>query len=241
MPKFNKDDILKYYDILEVNKDEGLIIRDSINLNLISDLYELNGFNNTLSYTSEELSNVYSLLFQILKDGFWYSTKKRREEALNASFEIINELMNLDYKDEDDEELTIDRRNNLKATIIKGLCSAGDLITFRFYQNNSSFNTIYNKIKEIEKEQKANDFMGVDYDKVPDDLMKLYYLIALSKLKNNKNDYEMFDGTGQVSMINLKSLIRRNIIENVPESDSFEREKVDNPKILRLKSYKKKD
>ena len=151
MPKYSKNDITTYYEILGIDpKEEGLVIADSINLNEIGDLYYLNEFDKKLSYTSEELSKVYSLLYMMIKDGFWYNTKKRRDNALVSTIEIINDLTNFDIEDINDEELTNDRKNNLKAAIIKGLCSCEDIINLRFYQKNATFNSVYSKIKDTE-------------------------------------------------------------------------------------------
>ena len=163
MPKFSKEEIVKYYEILGLEKSEkNLILRDSINLNCISDLYYLNDLDKRLPYSFEELSNSYSLLIGMIRDGFWYDSKKRRENALNDAYEIIDELSSF-INDSSDEE-DIDRKVNLKTTIINGLCSVGDIITFRLFQKNASFNLIYSKIQEIEAEELNNAKMCLDED-----------------------------------------------------------------------------
>lgn len=242
MPKFGKEDITKYYEVLGLDpNEEGLVMRDSINLLYIGDLYELNGFDKKLSYTAKELSDNYTVLVQILKDGFWYSTKKRRDNAQTSAFEIIDDLTKFNVEAKDNEELTIDRKNNLKSTIIKGLIEAGDIIELRLYQKNTAFKSILNKILLIENEEFVKGRLGIyDEEQTPKDLMKLYYLIAYSKLQDDGSDFEMFDGVGDVSLVNLKSMVKKRAKENAPENTSdIEREKVDNPKILRLSHYRK--
>lgn len=237
MPKFTKDEIKKYYEVLGLNPDnEGLIMRDSINLIFIGELYELNDFERKLSYTHKELSDSYTLFLQMIKDGFWYSTKKRRDNAFNSAFEIIDDLTKFDIEAKDNEELTIDRRNNLMSTIINGLCEVGDIIDFRLYQKNASFKSIYNKISNIETQENTKNKLGFDDEEnTPEDLKKLYYLIAYSKFKDDGSDFEMFDGVGKVSLVKLKSMIRKRINEDMPiNEETNEREKVENPKILRL-------
>ena len=242
MPKFTKDEIRKYYEVLGLNPDdEGFVMKDSINLLYIGDLYELNEFDRKLSYTSKELSDNYTLFLQMIKDGFWYNTKKRRDNAFNSAFEIIDDLSKFDIEVKDNEELTIDRRNNLMSTIIKGLCEVGDIIDFRLYQKNASFKSIYNKITNIETQENTKNKLGFDEEEnTPEDLKKLYYLIAYSKFKDDGSDFEMFDGIGKVSLLNLKVMIKRRLNENAPLNGNLnEREKENNPKVLRLSRYKK--
>ena len=244
MPKFDRKEIEQYYSILGLNpKEEGLIMRDSINLFFIGDLYELNGFNRKLSYTSKELSDSYNLLNQMIKDGFWYETKKRREKAFQSALDIIDDLTKFDIEDKNNEELTTDRMNSLKTTIINGLCSVGDIITFRMYQKNSSFSSVVKKITDIENEEDCKEKLNMDEEeKTPDDLKKLYYLIAYSKFKNDGSDFEMFDGTGKITLPRIRNLVKRNIRENLEIKDNYsERENISNPKILRLSHYQKKD
>lgn len=239
MPKFNRDDIVKYYEVLGLNPEEqGLIMKDSVNLSYIGDLYELNEFDSKLSYTSKELSDVYSLLLALIKDGFWYDNKKRRENAFKSSFEVIDDLTKFDIEVKYNKEMTIDRMNNLKSTIIKGLCSAGDIIAFRLYQKNTSFKSIYKKIKDIENEETCEEKLNYDIEKTPIDLMTLYYLIAYSKLKNDGSDFEMFDGTGNLTLSRIRNLVKRKVSENV-DTVECERENVENSKILRLSHFKK--
>ena len=239
MPKYNKDEITKYYEILGIDtKGKNLIKKDSINLNNISDLYYLNGFNKKLPYTFEELSNSYALLIEMIKNGFWYDSKKRREAALCNAYEIIDDLscvMN-DVKSEED----IDKIVNLKTTIINGLCSVGDIIAFRLFQKNASFNLISSKIHEMEIEELNNIKMCLGEDNYPDDLKKLYYLMAYSKFNNDGNNLEIFDGLGKVSLINLRHIVKKNINEGVQLKALEAKEEIQNKKILKLSSYQKK-
>ena len=193
MPKFNKEEIIKYYEILGVSNLDNLIVRDQINLNYIGDLYIKNNFSKKLSYTAEELSNVYSLLIQMIRDVFWYETKQRRENALNSSFEVINDLTQLKIET-GNPETDIERRNNLYTTVIKGLCEVGDIISFRLYQNNSSFDSICKKMKNWDENE-------------PEDLQKLYYIMALSKSDKNENNIEIFDSLNKVSLQKLKKVV----------------------------------
>lgn len=241
MSKFTREDILRYYSILGLEDQEGLICPETIKLDYITDLFELNEFDRKLSYTAKDLSDSYGLLHTIINDGFWYTSKKRRSEAFNASMEIIDELTDFDVEDEDNEEMTIDRKNNLKATIIKGLCSVGDIITFNLYQKNASFNSMYTRIVDKEKEDLDKEKLGIHYDQDPEALKILNYLIVYSKFKSDGSDFEMFDGVGKVSLPNLRRLVKRNIYEEIPLRESDKKEKLEDKKILRLSHYKKND
>ena len=242
MPKFNRNDIEQYYKVLGLNpNEEGLIVKDSINLLEIGELYELNEFDKKLPYTSEELSKVYSLLVMTIKNDFLYASSKRRENAFRSALEIIDDLTKFEIDAKDNEELTVDRMNNLKSTIIKGLCCAGDVIDFRLRQKNATVNSLNKKITDIENEEKSKESLNYDIEKTPDELMKLYYIILYSKFKNNGSDFEMFDGIGNITLSRIRSLVRRNIRENVETNDNnCSRTNVESSKILRLSHYQNK-
>ena len=189
MPRFTKEDMLRYYEILGISSLDKLIIRDSINLNYIGDLYGLNNLEKRSSYTTHELSNVYSLLLNVTCDDFWYEGKKRKENALVSSFEVISDLTKFSIND-DDLESRIEKRNNLYITVIKGLCEVGDIIDFRLYEKNVSFKNVLSKADILEE-----DFV---------DLKKLYYLIALSKYNENENIDDIFDSLNKVLLKKLK-------------------------------------
>lgn len=167
MTKYTRDEIAKYYEILGLNpNEEGLVIDDSLRLTSIGDLYELNEFDRKLPYTSKDLSDAYSLLINMIKDGFWYNTKKRQENAYNAAHEIIDELTCFDVRNPHDSdeksvtlgpEITKEKETSLKTTIIRGLCEAGDLIEFRLYQKNVTATEVHDKILSIIKEEKEKE------------------------------------------------------------------------------------
>lgn len=194
MPKFNKDDMLRYYEILGISNLDGLIFRDKINLNYIGDLYDLNNLNRKTSYTTEELSNVYSLLLNITSDDFWYESKKRKENALISSFEVISDLTKFNI-DSIASETYVERRNNLYITVIKGLCEVGDIIDFRLYQKNASYKNVMEKIENFD-------------DEIESDLKKIYYLIALSKLNENENIDDIYDSLNKISLSKIDNKIK---------------------------------
>lgn len=191
MPRFSKEEIKRYYEILGISNLDGLIMNDKINLSYIGDLYNLNNLDKKTSYTIEELSNVYSLLISITKDDFWYETKRRKDNALISSFEVINDLTKFEINS-GDYETDIERRNNLYTTIIKGLCEVGDIIDFRLYQKNVSHNSVIEKLNNFD-------------ENVEDDLKKLYYLVALSKLNEKQNIDEIFDSLDKVDLRKLSN------------------------------------
>jgi len=191
MPKFSKEDITRYYEILGISNLDDLIIKDKMNLNYIGDLYNLNNLDKKTSYTTEELSNVYSLLLSVINDDFWYDNKKRKDNALVSSFEIINDLTKFDINSDDNESF-VERRNNLYTTIIKGICEVGDIIDFRLYQKNVSFNSVVNKINNCDEEELS-------------DLKKLYYLVALSKYNENENIDDIYDSLNKISIKKLEN------------------------------------
>ena len=214
MPRFTRKEIEKYYELIGVDpKQEGLIIKDIINLPFIGELFEMNEFDRKLPYSAKELSDSYSVLLSMIKDGFWYSSKKRREEAYNAAHAIIDDLNIFriaNYSVEDDYEHYTDKRNNLKIAIINGLCQVGDLVNFRLYQQNYTFCEIYNKIVGIVNEERKREKEGLDdEEKTSKELMTLYYLIALSKFYRTDDESKIFDGTGRIFLPNLKVLIKR--------------------------------
>ncbi len=239
MPKYKKEDIEKYYEMLGLDpNEEGLIKRDSINLLYIGDLYELNEFDKKLSYTSKDLSDSYSLLVQMIRDGFWYDTKKRREQAFEAALDVIDDLTKFDIEAIDNPELTTDRMNSLKTTIINGLCSVGDLTKFRMYQKNSSFASLYLKICDIENEEECKEKLCIEEDKTPKDLKKLYYLMAYSKFVKDGSDFEMFDGTGKITLQRIRYLVRRNLRENISTDNGLCDEIInEQKKLLRVSHY----
>ena len=241
MPKFTKEEVLQYYDVLGLDReDEGLIVpEDTIDLEFITDLYDLNEFDRKISYTYKGLSEAYGILSFMINDDFWYDGKERRNLALSSVIDMIEELSDLDIEDKDNEDMTIDRKNNLKATIINGLCSAGDLVDFRLYEQNASFASIYDKVTSMEKEEKANMVLGHDEDDYPEALKILYYLIAYHKFKKTGSDAQIFDGTAKVSLSNLRRLVNQNLRENIPLNVSDEREEYQSGKILRMSNFKR--
>lgn len=240
MPKFTKEEVLRYYDVLGLDReDEGLIVpENTINLEYISDLYDINEFERKLSYTYRDVSEAYGILSYMINDEFWYEGEERKEKAITSALEIIDDLTVLDIEDVD-EDVTIDRMNNLKATILNGLCSVGDIIDFRLYVQNASFDSIYERVTAMDKEDKENEFLGHDEEKYPESLKTLYYLIAYLKFNNTGSDCQIFDSVGHVSLPNLRRLVNQNLKESVPLNTSHQREGQVDCKILRMSNYRK--
>ena len=86
MPKFTKEEVLQYYDVLGLDReDEGLIVpEDTIDLEFITDLYDLNEFDRKKSYTYKGLSESYGILSYMINDDFWYEGIKIEVKASRA-------------------------------------------------------------------------------------------------------------------------------------------------------------
>ena len=233
MPTYKKSDIEKYYEILGVSGREGLKCPDFIRLDNLEELFELNHLNdcgdwlnNPDTYIDEELvssmknlSTAYGLLHSIIFHGFIYETEEQKQNAYDSAMAILEDLSQIDVSVPDDETKSAVRRNNLKASILSGLSCVDDIIRFRLYQQNTGFNSIYYKISDIEADELHCEQSKIEYDKTPDVLMKLYYLMAYSKFVKNDSEFEMFDIQNQVDLKKLRSLVRRNLSEGVAMKD----------------------
>ena len=240
MKKFKREDIEQYYKMLGLDpNEEGLISTNTIKLREIGELYRLNDFERKLPYTAEELSKTYSLLVNMIREDFWYDTQKRKEKAFQAALDIVDDLTKFDIEVKDNPEMTTARMHNLKIAILRGLCCAGDLVKFRMYQKNSSFDTIFKFVNALENEENFREKLSMDEEeKTPDDLKRLYYIILYSKFKNFGRDYELFDGTGNLILPQVRYLVRRNLRENASLNDINSDERVqDRPPVLRLEHY----
>ena len=241
MAKFSREDIEQYYKILGLDpNEEGLIYRDTINLQEIGDLYKLNDFEKKLPYTAEDLSKAYSLLVNMTRENFWYASRKRQQLAFQSALDVLDDLTKFELEVEDNPDMTMARMHNLKTAIIRGLCCSGDIITFRMYQKNSSFDTIYTFITNLENEEQCKEKLEIDEEeKTPDELKKLYYLILYSKFQNFGRDYELFDGLGNLTLPKVRNLVKRNVRENAALSDQNSEERTEGiAPVLRLEHYK---
>ena len=240
MTRFKREDIEQYYKVLGLDpNEEGLIYRDTINLPEIGELYRLNDFKSKLPYTAEELSKSYSLLVNMIHDDFWYNTQKRKDSAFQAAMDILDDLTKFNIEVEGNPEMTTARMHHLKTVILNGLCCAGDLVKFRMYQKNSSFDTIFKFVNALENEEK----LSIDKEEnTPKALKKLYYLILYSRFKDFGRDYELFDGAGDVRLYQVRYLVKRNVRENASLNDPYSDERVvGKPPVLRLNFNRKID
>lgn len=250
MPTYRKSDIEKYYEILGVSGREGLICPDIIRLDNIEELFELNKLDdcgdwlsNPDSYVDEELvrsmknlSTAYGLIHSVIFHGFMYETDEQKKNAFDSAMAILDELNQIDVSVPDDETKSAIRRNNLKASILSGLSCVDDLIKFRLWQQNTGFNSMYYKISDIEADELHCEQSKIEYDKTPDVLMKIYYLIAYSKFVKNGSEFEMFDIQNQVDLGKLRSLVRRNLSEGV-EMNGNETPGKPAGKVLRMSHF----
>ena len=216
MPVFRKKDLERYYKVLGVDGQEGLVMADIIKLDMLSELYELNDFERKLPYTADNLSKAYELLYYIVTDRESYDTIERSDVAFNCAMEIIDTLSSMEYGVPGDEEATLERTHNLKATIINGLSCAGELVKFYFLFKNSSPELVMDRIKEYEKINKEIAFSGSNDTMVPESLITLYYLMLYSKFQKNGSDFELFDTCNEVKLKNVRRLVNRQFKENVP-------------------------
>lgn len=251
MPMFKKNDILKYYEVLGVQDREGLICPDMIDLEYITDLFDLNHFGDggnwldnpdtfvdpSVADSLKEVSEAYGLLYSIVNEGFWYETKDRQQRAMDGALGILDDLSKIDVTISGDDEKTAIRKNNLKEAILSGICCAGDIITCRFFEQNADFNSIYLKISDIEAEETHCAKKGFEYDETPEPLMRLYYLMAYSKFADNGSNFELFDSNDKLTLSRVRTLVRRNLSEGAPFKGEESEQKRTRGKVIRMSHF----
>ena len=257
MPKYSRNDVLKYYEVLGVSEREGLFVPEegkTVKLESLSELFDINNLGDCGNWldnpdacmdpqvisSMKDLSDAYSTLHFCVFDGFMYESKSQKEKAFEAAMAVYDDLKDINVEVENDETKSTVRRNDLRATILRGLCCAGDLNTFRMYQQNCCFNTVYFKVSDIEADEARCEKKGIEYDLTPEPLMKLYYLMAYASFMENGSGFEMFDFRDRVQLGKLRSVVRRNLSEGVPFKDDANNRGRVIGKVMRMSHFTEK-
>ena len=255
MPVYSKDDILRYYEALGVIDREGLFYPKegkTVKLDSLSELFDINELGECGDWLEDpdtyidsqvvgsmrNLSDAYSMLHFCIFNGFMYESKAHKQKAFDAAMAVYDDLKDINVEVKGDDVKSALRRNNLRTTILRGLCCAGDLVRFRLQQDNNNFETIYSKITDIEKEDAHCEKNNFGCDKTPDALMKLYYLAAYAKFAENGSGFEMFDFGDNVSLGKLRSLVRRNRSEGVALKGEDKTPLKPGGRVLRMSHYR---
>lgn len=204
MKKYSKQEILEYFNIIGVDKEDlDLNLEKGLRVSNFDNLYKKTKASSELPKSALEVSRSYELILAIVNSELFYPSNTCNLQAKRAVLEELKEILSLqeyDFKnfDPDDE---FEKTNRLIRTVLLGFACAENMPRFKIELDNVSPSYAY---KAMSNHDRALE------------MRKLYGIAGLSKYRDFRITDNIYDKDNNVDLDNINWLLKGKISRGDP-------------------------